>query len=474
MKKNAAQILVADDDAVIRNLLKHYLNSAGFNPVITETGEELMDGVTEETHVVIADIRMPPPSGIECLRLVKERFPDVQVIILTNVNEVREAVEAMRMGAFDYLTKPFEPDDVVFSVRRAVQLSQTQRRQRDLEGAVSSPKVERKLISRSATAEAAFSLVPRLAQADATVLITGESGTGKGVMARAIHDASPRANEPFISVSCPSLPRELVESEMFGHEKGAFSGAVARRIGRAELADGGTLFLDEIGELPLELQPKILTFLQERNFYRVGGERPIEVNVRLIAATNRDLAQMVKEGGFREDLYYRLNVLFLDLPPLRNRVEDIIPLAEDFIAKTSATERITPPVLTEDAKAALLNHPWPGNVRELENLIARSVILAKKPGEVSATDLCLSGATEITAGLSKPGSKTNGHAPEDGRPVPAANEALNFTSMTLEELEKVALQRMLAHCSGNKAETARRLGITEKSVYNKMKRLGLS
>ncbi len=443
-------ILAADDDIVVQRLVAHSFESAGLFVKVHSNGSELLADLNEETLVCVVDLVMPKMSGMDCLRQIKGNFPNVEVLILTNVNDANKAIEAMRQGAFDYITKPFDPEELCLSVRKAMQLAKTSRENESLRGAVSSSSTTSPVIGEAPTIVRVLKIGDRIAKSKNSVLINGESGTGKGVFARYLHSVSDRADKPFITVSCPSLPKDLLESEMFGHEKGAFSGAIQKRLGKVELAHGGTLFLDEIGEMSLDLQPKFLSFIQERTFYRVGGEKQHEADVRIIAATNRDLKQMSEEGSFREDLYFRLNVLPITMPPLRERAGDALLLAKHFLTRAAKREGCATPSIKPETAQKLAAYSWPGNVRELENVIERAFTLREHDDSIQPSDL----ATEL--------SRTDSESSTD--------TILNLAGKTLCQIEKIAIEQTLEHCKGNKAETARMLGISEKSIYNKMKR----
>ena len=450
----APALIVADDDPIVHDVLRHHFDKAGWSAAFVSDGAQLLAAVGEETLVAVVDVKMPPPRGLDCLREMKTRFPGMEVIMLTAVNQAAEALASLRGGAFDYITKPFDPEELVLAVRKARAVARTAQENVDLRRTLESPGGRDLYIGESAAMQRIASLIDRLASSPNTVLLTGESGVGKGVIARALHQRSPRAAAPFIAVSCPSLPNQLLESEMFGHEKGAFTGADQRRRGRVELADGGTLFLDEIGEMPLELQPKLLTFLQERTFYRLGGQAPREADVRVIAATNRDLEAMVREGTFREDLYFRLNVLPLELPPLRVRREDILPLAHRFLFRAAeragAGERV--PTLSAEAERVLRHYDWPGNVRELENAIERAYTLRAREDAVNADDF-------------PPRVWQSEH------PSAVSSRPLSILAgRPLREIEQEAIAATLELTDGNKREAAKLLGIAEKSIYNKMRR----
>jgi DNA-binding NtrC family response regulator len=454
-KVKNAPLLVADDDYIVRKLISHVFKQAGLPMEVYESGDDLLGAISEETLTCVLDLRMPGKDGMACLRHIKERHPDIEVIILTNINQATEAMEAIRCGAFDYMTKPFDPGEFIHTVRKAMDLARKQRENADLRHSFIDPDVQLDVLGDSQSMKEVHRLVRRMAPMDNPVLLTGESGTGKTLLARMIHGSSQRAEGPFISVSCPSLPGELLESEMFGHEKGAFSGAAERRLGRAELANGGTLFLDEIGDLPLALQPKLLTFIQEKSHYRVGGEKAISSDVRIIAATNTDLEQLVKEGRFREDLFFRLNVLPIEMPPLRERITDIPALTDHFVAAFAASAGGPVPKVDAEVYALLSHFGWPGNVRQLENAVVRSCTLRATPGKLCADDF--SGLFQVH---------------EDGHPYSAMGDN-SLAGRALADIEKSAIRQTLDLCRGRKAEAARILGIAEKSIYNKMKRYGI-
>ena len=446
------RILIVDDEKNMRWVLSQALSSAGFDVAEASDGKEALAAVAEaEPDLMILDHRMPPPDGMEVLTTVRAKGLGFPIIMLTAHGNVQTAVEAMKAGASEYLTKPFDLEELKIAIAKALEYrnlaNEVQRlraeidREYDVEGIVAS----------DAGMLAVLDTIRKVSPTNATVLIYGESGTGKELIARAIHNLSGRAARPFVSVSAGALPETLLESELFGYEKGAFTGAVTAKPGRFELANGGTLFLDEIGDISPATQVKLLRVLQERRFERLGGTRSIEVDVRVVAATNQDLQQLIADGDFREDLYYRLNVVPVTLPPLRLRAGDIPLLVAHFLEKSNAgTKRISP-----DAMKALVSYQWPGNIRELENTIERIVILSHGD-EIGLADL----PAEVRAGGSGVVSaSTDYRLPEDG--------------VSLEEVELDLVRQALDRTGGSAPKAAKLLGLTVKTLEARMQRLGL-
>ena len=439
------RILVAEDDEGVRTFLVEALEGVGHDVVAAPDGlaaiEILRGGGIE---LLLTDLRMPGADGMAVVRVARAEEADVEVIILTAFGDVKTAVDAMKLGAFDYLEKPVASPAAV----RALAASALARRA-ELVGESASLRaaLAKAPATRSPRMRAAEEALAKVAKTAATVLLQGESGTGKEVAARAIHDASPRASKPFVAINCAVLSEPLIESELFGHEKGAFTGAHAQRRGRLELADGGTFFLDEVGELHPSLQAKLLRVIEESSFERVGGSKAIEVDVRFIAATHRDLRAMVREGKFREDIYHRLAVFPITLPPLRERREDIVPIAETLLAQLSpaGSPGRAAPALSAAAQAHLVAAPWPGNVRELRNVLERAIILADG-GVLTVEHLALDS--------------------QEGREATAATPRL-------EDLERAAIENALAAVQGNRKDAAARLGIGLRTLYEKIKRYGL-
>lgn len=442
-------VLVIDDEKNIREALKQALKMEGYMVITAENGEEGLEKLhTFSPDAVILDLKMPKVSGMEFLR--QRPSPETPVIVLTGHGGLEEAVETMRLGAYDFMVKPPDLDKLALVLSRALEEKKRHERQQTLETLVNERYRFENIIGIAPSFQAVLNQVRQVASTDATVLLTGESGTGKEVIANAIHLNSPRRNGPLVKVHCAALPETLLESELFGHEKGAFTGATARKKGRFELADGGTLFLDEIGEISPMVQVKLLRVLQEQSFERIGGEETIRVNVRLVAATNKNLKAMVAKGEFREDLYYRLNVVHIELPPLRERREDI-PLLVNHFLKYYA-ERHHRPIEGIHPKAMRLleSYPWPGNIRELQHTIEKIVIFARGP-VIEETDLPESVVSQRTY-----------------------HELVLPIGISLEEAEKRLIFATLDANGGNKSKTARILGIGRKTLLRKLESYGMT
>jgi two-component system, NtrC family, response regulator HydG len=455
-------VLIIDDNETIRAAIAHTAKKLGHRALVASSGVQGLGLLDDKGPVdfVITDLKMDGMDGVEVLREVSRRDPDVPTLIITAYGTVETAVKAMHLGAFDFLTKPFSSEVVALKIERALDLCAERRRRRRLE-AMSDylrDEAERRyafaeLVGRSEVMQRVFRAIEKIARSESSVFISGESGTGKELVARAIHDHSPRREGPFIKVSCGALAETLLESELFGHEKGAFTGAVKTKLGRFELADGGTLFLDEIGDISPAVQVKLLRALQEREIERVGGERPIKVDVRVVSATHRDLEREVEEGRFRQDLYYRLHVVPLRLPPLRERREDIPLLTEHFVGKLAPRTNPAVRSIADDALAAIMAHDYPGNVRELENVIEQALVFAEGDAiTADALPTSLRGAA-ASGGLEVPRE----------RPLPEI----------LEDLERQLIQRAYEEAGGVKTETARLLGIKTSALYYKLDKYGI-
>src|ERR1043166_607803 len=392
---HTAKILVADDEQNLRRVLVAMLRRDGHDVVQAASGAEAV-GRLADVGVVSPDLRMPGADGMEVLRTATKTFPQVPVIMITAYGSVGQAVEAIKAGAFDYIEKPFEQDSIRTIVEKAIGQAAANRRaaRQTFDPASDSEATGRfGLVGQSPEIQNIFAVIEKVADTPSTVLITGESGTGKELVAKALHEHSGRKGNPFIKINCAAIPKTLMESELFGYEKGAFTGATSSKPGRFELADGGTLFLDEIGEIPVEMQVKLLRAIQESEFERVGGLKTIKVDVRLVTATNRDLEQEIQRGNFREDLYYRLNVVPLQIPPLRKRTGDIPRLVSHIIKKFNERLKKTISGIADDARAVLETHSWPGNIRELENVLERTILFTKGD-RIERTDLQLAGAND--------------------------------------------------------------------------------
>src|SRR5687767_779527 len=447
MKTLNGTILIADDDDDIREILKDTLNSLGARIVTAINGQECLDRVEADApDLILLDIEMPGKSGLQVLQDLRQRGSETTIIMITAYGTIERAVQAMKQGAYDFITKPFDLDHIALTVEKALE---RERLKRGLEHFSEAMGERYRLIGgESPKMRAAIETAKKAAASRSTVLLLGESGTGKEVFARAIHVWSERKEEAFIAINCVGLSKDLLESELFGHEKGAFTGAHQLKKGKMELADDGTLFLDEVGDISPELQTKLLRFLQEREFERVGGAQQIRVDVRVIAATNRDLTSAMREGHFREDLYYRLNVIPIALPPLHERKEDIPVLARYFLRRTAAETKKNVTGISQDAEAMLVAYQWPGNVRELANVIERAVVLGQGP-DITVRDLPLS---------------TLGPTEKNGC------QSLSYRQ-ALEVAKRDVVLRALAQTEGNRAAAARLLGLHKTHLLNLIKTL---
>ncbi|MBU4263994.1 MAG: sigma-54 dependent transcriptional regulator [Proteobacteria bacterium] len=455
-------ILVVDDEPNYLIILAEILRDEGFEVFAAENGEKALEIVrSTDLDLVLTDMQMPVMGGMELLRQIKTINRNLPVIMLTAYGEVDKAVAAMREGAFNYLTKPFKNDELIANITKAVEHYSLLRENTRLRSEVKKRYSFAEMIGKNKQMQLLFNMIEKVAPTSASVLITGESGTGKELVARAIHNYSLRDKEPFISINCAALPESLLESELFGHEKGAFTGAIALRKGRFELADRGTLFLDEIGEMALSLQAKLLRIIQERTFQRVGGTQEQKVDVRIVAATNKDLKEEVEANRFREDLYYRLNVLHVHLPPLRERIEDIPLLAEHFVSKFARRLNKLELKIAPATLRLLTTLPWVGNVRELENTIERASILCLN-NTILPEDVQPEGNT---AKLSTPVSQS--FDPDDivppGTPLP----------VMLDAIEEKALRSALSKADFVQTKAADSLGITKSLLQYKMKKFGI-
>jgi len=440
-------ILVVDDEPSMRTALSILLRRKGYHVSQAGSGREALEIVRHgHCDMVLTDLKMEGVDGMELLRQVKAISPHTEVLIFTAYGTVASAVEAMKLGAYDYIGKPFDEEELLLKVARALERKALVREVQELKAELKGHRGAQEIIAKSEAMREVLAKVAQVAPTEATVLIEGESGTGKELIARAIHWASPRRNQPFIPINCSTLPETLLESELFGYEKGAFTGAERGRKGLFEAAHQGTLFLDEIGDMPSSLQGKLLRVLQEGEVRRLGSTKPIRVQVRILAATNQKIEHLVAHGVFREDLFYRLNVVRIPIPPLRSRVDDIIPLAHHFLEIYRKKTKKEIKGFSQEAVQALLNHPWPGNVRELENAVERGVILARSL-YITPQDLSL--------GL----LPYSGIVPGD--------------SMTLKELQRRHILSVLQQHGGNQAKAARELGIGRNTLWRRLKQYGL-
>jgi two-component system, NtrC family, response regulator HydG len=457
-----ARILVADDHDALREGMALSLTRLGHEVLAVKGGAEALAAYRKKpADVVVTDLRMVPVDGIEVVRRLRAEDPDATLLVVSAHGTIATAVDAMREGAIDFLEKPFSPEVLRARVEKAIEIARERRGARKVRARAEALEEDRirehdphGLVGRSEPMRRVLDQVRKVAPTDATVLVLGESGTGKELVARAVHAASGRGEKPFVSVSCAAIPEGLLESELFGHEKGAFTGAVRRKLGRFELAHEGTLFLDEVGEIPPAIQVKLLRVLQERSFERVGGEETVSADVRLVSATNRDLARMVAEGRFREDLYYRLNVVPVRLPPLRERPGDVEELASHFLARVAPRIGRKVTGFAPEAIALLRRHAWPGNVRELENVVEQALVFAE--GDLVRPE-------DLPEGIRRA-------APSPALPVPSGDRSLTDI---LEDLEEQLILAAYERAKGVKAETARLLGIKPSALYYKLEKYGI-
>jgi DNA-binding NtrC family response regulator len=439
------RILIVDDERIVRESFKHWFANAGHEVGTAASADDALVRLEAEVYdLLFVDIKMPGKSGLELLEQVRSEFPEATVVIITAYGSIESAVRAMKMGASDYLLKPFKPEQLNLVLEKIIQQRQLSDRYHYLKGTLEQITRFDDIIGRSASMQTVFALIPEVAASDAAVLLIGETGTGKELVAKAIHAKSRRAHYPFVPINCGAMPESLLESELFGHQKGAFTGAQQARKGFLEVAEGGTLFLDEVGEISAKMQVDLLRVLQDKKVMRLGSRQTLTVDFRLISATSRDLSHQIAEGAFREDFFYRINVIQIDIPPLRHRKEDIPLLVEHFLEKlghetTRKVDRISPAALE-----SLAAYDWPGNVRELENAVERAVVLAKARTLGRADFAFLQATSDLAAGRA-----------------------------TLKEMETACIRKTLEDCGGNVTRAAKILGINRVTLHKKIKRLGL-
>ncbi|MFH2013327.1 MAG: sigma-54 dependent transcriptional regulator [Pseudomonadota bacterium] len=454
MSNNAdPQILVVDDEEKMRNLLKKVLSIQGFSVQTAHNGIDALRKIEDTPfEVIVADMRMPEMNGMDLLKTIKHTRPEIYVVLMTAFGSIGSAVEAMKKGAYDYITKPFKMDEITLVVKKALEEKGLRKEVASLRNEVRSKYKFDNLIGKSKVMQDVFDLIRRISSSKSTVLIYGRSGTGKELVAKAVHYNSPRKDKPFVAVNCSAIPETLLESELFGHVKGAFTGAIATRKGLFEEANGGTIFLDEIGNISSAIQVKLLRVLQEREIRRVGGSENIKVDIRLIAASNQNLEEAVNRGEFREDLFYRLNVINIKLPDLKDRMDDVPLLANHFLKKYTKGNNEDIKSISKDAMNLLLEYNWPGNVRELENVIERAIALARYE-EILQEDL--------------PSKIRNIQMTANWKEVLPEN-------VTIEELERDYIVKTLKKTKGHKINTANILGIDRRTLYRKIKKYNIT
>jgi two-component system NtrC family response regulator len=447
-------ILIVDDEDAQRSILKGYLEKKGYKIYSASSGTEGIKTVQNNLiDIVLSDFKMPDKTGLEVLEDVKKINPETSFVILTAYGTIEDAVKAMRLGAFDYISKPVDLDELDLMIERIIEHNNLKSEIQILKNQLKEKFKIDSFISHSAKMEEVLSVAARAADSKATILITGESGTGKEVLAKSIHYVSPRKEKAFVAVNIPALPETLLESELFGHEKGAFTGADKAKKGRFELADGGTIFLDEIGDIPINLQVKLLRVLQEHQIERVGSSENINIDVRIIAATHQSLEEKIKDGSFREDLYYRLNIVSLHIPPLRERREDILPLIEYFTEKYSKENNRNKLTLSKEAVDSLIKYNFQGNVRELENIIERAVVLCRSEA------IALNDLPNVVKGF------------KAEKEIPQIETGSLIDQV--EELEKKLIFDALSSANGNQSQAGRMLGLTERNLRYKMQKYGI-
>ena len=453
-----AQLLIVDDETSMCEFLEIILQKNGYQVSSRQSARAaIKDLETGTFDLVISDINMPEMSGLELLQLIKEKSPSTEVIMITAYASTDTAIQAMKRGAYDYIIKPFNNDEILLTIEKALKNSQLQRENRRLQQELEKRYGFGNLIGKSPAILKVYELIQRVAQTRANILITGESGTGKELVARAIHYTGPRKDQPFVTVNCGAIPEQLMESEFFGHEKGAFTGAIKTRDGYFAAADGGTIFLDEIGEIPPALQVKLLRVIQEKSFMRVGSTVERAVDIQVVSATNRDLESAVSEGSFREDLFYRLNVITIDLPPLRERSSDIPLLINHFLQKYNREYEHDIDCVSREALKLLLNYTYPGNVRELENIIERGVIME------TGTVITPASLPPVLTRPATNGTVVGLRLPEDGLDL----------EKTLAELEHQLINQALERCDHNKTKAAKLLGLSFRSFRYRLEKLDL-
>ena len=453
-----SRILVVDDESLMREFLSESLSAQKYDVDSAENGNRALDFINNETYdLILTDLKMRKVTGMDVLKRARDKMPDCKVIIMTAYGTVENAVAAMKIGAFDYITKPFSLDEILLLVKRALDFKSLEIENRRLHSELEEHYGSKSIIGESPQMRKVFETIETVSQSRSTVLVTGESGTGKELVARAIHYTSPRKDGPFIKINCAALPTDLMESELFGHDKGAFTGAIKRYYGRFERADGGTLLLDEISEMSPKLQAKLLRVIQEREFEPVGSSETIKVDVRIIATTNRDLPASIKEGSFREDLFYRLNVINIHLAPLRERIGDIPHLSLSFLDKYNRENGKAVEAISDDVINVWKSYSWPGNIREFENAVERAVVMCKNK-VILPDDAALDDFRVGAAGFES---------------MTGSSAATSLVGRSIDDVEKELILTTLEAQGGNRTETADILGISVRTLRNKLTHYGM-